>query len=1087
MGVIFVTGQVPAAPSESVTALSLTNTIAAIRNNRVELFGQAFVRGDVPSGAVVEAKVAGSVVPLQTMRTSTWPDGSLQFGVFAVVAGNFTADQTKTLDLSTGGSVPFGSAITLSDLPADGSSNADLTLGGETITCNRTNLQGAGGELVQVLSGPHCVHWVYRPAYSSPARVYARFDIYAFRIATSGAVDRVEYAGGNEVIQIRIDEADQGTVASAVNRFRVDAGDILNETVALVQYSRWWEHNFDLDIHVIHDVDYLSSTGVIWSYLAGFNVTAGAISAYAADYAANDGINEDAGWRADWSAGSTDPEIGPVPGQDVCYLISQDVTMRDTMLRMHQRWGRHQLHMWDEDEGRPAQVGPGAAQHNTGGVNMNPDFGNNAGRWGTFAEAAWGGSSGTDIAHMPRGGFVPYLISGRDWYREEMNFFANICCASGNGAYIDVTDHNLFSADQIRAEGWSLCQVAVASALNPDGDPMKTYFEGAMGRHLFYTWGDNYAPDATPSGLFGWNQMGVIRSTTPSIRDFLGQAEFWVPWMQDFCTLGAVWAWKLGFDGSGLLADYSEYSEWLCRNTVGKINKFGWQSAALYWTTLRNGTFDHQEWWTLREDLYAFNEGVSEAFRPGSGAGGALVPFDDVAEVQTGEPGTLAWRQAFLTDLGANDSVGFTTEPASDILILWAAISACVDRGAEGAIEARTDYLQIGNKPDTETDSPAGQPQFEIVPTLGFPHQVEGPGDWIQANVPNDSTWQQVTSNLGANLAIHSEVVAFSGGGCGGGYLYVFGGGHNNGMSDSVSVLNLRKLDTIGWIEEIATTAAHEGVSDTAYNTIGTYLNSIYDAADIVGGVRDSRGPVALSRHTYDGFDVDENGNFYMYSGELPYDNTSQPAPPWADREGDMWKYTRGVGYEHLADRGVTLFFTTGGVAIDYLDSSRVWLRDEDGLRPFALATNSFGSVVTTGGQWAEESFMRFNEDVGVQGSLIAGGSFGGSTWDEYDIDADTWSSTRAFPVGANTTDSYIFYVPSRYGSNYGTYFCYGSNQGTLWRWNGSGWDSVATGGPVPNDQIYGRTGFDEVHQVFYIVVYSAGWQTWLVRPYAFE
>jgi hypothetical protein len=307
-------------------------------------------------------------------------------------------------------------------------------------------------------------------------------------------------------------------------------------------------------------------------------------------------------------------------------------------------------------------------------------------------------------------------------------------------------------------------------------------------------------------------------------------------------------------------------------------------------------------------------------------------------------------------------------------------------------------------------------------------------------------------------------------------------------MSDSVSVLNLRKLDSMGWVEEIQSTADHEGVADTNYSAIGTYLNAQYDAADAVGGIRDSRGLVALSRHTYDSFDVLENGDFYLFGGVLPYDNTGQPAQPWQTWESDLWKYTRGVGYTFLGRRSATqTSLVTSSLCIDWLDSNRLWVRDTTGVYAFNLTTNAFGSVITNGGNWGDESWMRFNEDTGTQGSLACGGSFGGSTWTEYDIAANTWSAGRAFPPGGNSTYDYVFYVPSRYGANYGAYFCYTPTIGQLWRWNGSAWSSIATGGPTAVDWVYGRAGFDEVHEVFYVNVYSGGWQTWMVRPYAFD
>jgi len=582
----------------------------------------------------------------------------------------------------------------------------------------------------------------------------------------------------------------------------------------------------------------------------------------------------------------------------------------------------------------------------------------------------------------------------------------------------------------------------------------------------------------------------VVRNTPSIVGSGARFDGYWIPWQQDFMTIGSVWAWKLGFDGTGSLADYGDYSAWLCRSTVGKIHKMGFQSAALYWCALRNATFDHQNWSTLRSDVYEYTEANSGAIRPDYNDSGALIPpggsfgAPELATLQTGEPGSLAWRQAFYTDLGATQSIGFSNELASDIMILWAAISAAVERGAEGAAEARADYITISNKPDTESGE--CEPQYDIEPTSGFPHISEGPGSWIQANVPTDSTWQNVTGNLGRALNIQaSEPAAYSGGGCGNGRIFVFGGGHNNGMNDATAILDLRRLDTLGWIEEVESTADHEGVADDAYGTLSTYFNSIYSSSIARGGVRDDRGLVPLSRHSYDGIGVTETGVIYMYGGILPYDNSGQSGQPWANRENDLWKYTPGVGWEYLAGRGNDTAHGTCSCAIDTLDTSRIWVRDADGIKAFVLATNTFGSVVTSGGSWSEESFMRFNEDDGTQGTLVCGGSYGGANWTEYDIQADSWSATRSFPTGANTTSSYVFHVAGRHGSNYGTYFCFAPNQGTLWRWNGSSWASIATGGPTPNDLTYGRCGFDEVHQVFYVVVPS--WQTWLVRPYAFE
>ena len=89
--------------------------------------------------------------------------------------------------------------------------------------------------------------------------------------------------------------------------------------------------------------------------------------------------------------------------------------------------------------------------------------------------------------------------------------------------------------------------------------------------------------------------------------------------------------------------------------------------------------------------------------------------------------------------------------------------------------------------------------------------------------------------------------------------------------------------------------------------------------------------------------------------------------------------------------------------------------------------------------------------------------------------------------------NTYIFYVHSVFGPSYGTYFAMVPSDGTLRRWNGSGWDSIATGGNPTREYAYGRAGFETVHQIFYWInnppeAYSnEAWETWVVRPYPYH
>ena len=227
-----------------------------------------------------------------------------------------------------------------------------------------------------------------------------------------------------------------------------------------------------------------------------------------------------------------------------------------------------------------------------------------------------------------------------------------------------------------------------------------------------------------------------------------------------------------------------------------------------------------------------------------------------------------------------------------------------------------------------------------------------------------------------------------------------------------------------------------------------------------------------------------------MFSGVLSFDNAGQPNTPWAEREGDIWRYDFGSGWTFVGaplPRG-----SVTGHAAAAVDSTtgNIWVHEENGLRLFNTATETVGPIIDYLDSQAIESFMNFNPEKGAQGTLFGAGTYaGGSNWHEYDI--ATGQQRNMGRVPGNSSNTYIIYVDSSFGPDYGTYFALVPQDGTLRRWNGSGWNTIATGAPSNNDYVYGRAGFEEVHQVFYWIhnpyTSNNAWQTRVVRPYAFN
>lgn len=1082
-----------AAPN-TITTLTLTNTLGSSSNGRVELFGQGFARGDVPSGETLQAEVAGVSAPLQVARESTWPDGSLRYAVLAVVSGDFSASQSKSLAIQTGGSGPSGSNITLSDLPNDATEYAELTLGAETITANRTNLLAAGGELEQIFTGPHCAQWIYRPQYSSVPRVRAAFHITAFRTAGSGTVDSIEWSGGNECVDIRIDEADHGTVSSRLHRFSVNGSTVYSETAVMYQYTRWHRWESLPDVHVIHDHDYLDTTGLVLPVRADFNVLSSALNWYqtetTAGYTPNDGINDTRGWRWDMSIGGADEgDIGPVPAWDQAYRVaaagSDGAGWREQVWLRSEGGGRHQVHYYDEDNARPVQIGPGANQYTAGG--LNPDLGVSA-FWGSFPDAPWTGP-GTDVAHQPRFGYTQYLLFGRYFFLEEQQYWGAMCCGNGSGGYSSSTKYNLWCWDQTRAEAWGTLSVACAAVLAPDGDAMRTYFEAAMARNITEAWDENYAPGQAGHSVTG----AIVNEYPPERSSLLGQDRWIISWQSDFVNIANCWAWMMGYDGSDpSLPDYSEYSDFTSRWPIGRVHKLGAQNTALYWCDVNSGANSPPSSWAdFRFNLYQYNTSETEAFRPDSA--GYNSRNNSVCRME--EPDTAAWRAGWTSPLGATESVGNDFEPGGDQSIAIASLACSYMRGANGAQEAWDKFNALTltvNNGETEDPSFSGRSparaEFDLRITSAFPRSPvveDGPGDWIQSNVPANGSFVNTDSTIGARLAIDYQAVAYSGGGCGGGYAYVFGGGHNNGANDAVPILDLRKIDTYGWTEVEPSTADWIGAADADANTITTYMSNNLDS--VAGSaVRDERGLAPVSRHTYGAVDVDWNGHAYLAGASTTYDwGTVGTSPPWGRNPYDVYRYRPGIGWDWFGVcpwAGST--FPNMGLGFDFVDQGRIWVRTDSGLGYYDFDTG-WSSNITNGRFFGDEQTAGFAEDVGSAGGWFEGGGIYSSTWGVYDIGADSWSASRGFPSGQPNT---LIYVPSRFGSNYGAFFCYTGGQ--IYRYNeGSGtWSSIASGGPSGVE--YGRFAFDEIHQVF-IVTRGNGdgnpWSTYLCRPYAYE
>ena len=87
-------------------------------------------------------------------------------------------------------------------------------------------------------------------------------------------------------------------------------------------------------------------------------------------------------------------------------------------------------------------------------------------------------------SHMPDVAYVPYLMTGRYYYLEELQYWAAYSVANRTGCYGEAWmrqgDSGYLNDSQIRGDAWGFRTLAYGAFLSPDGSPEKAYFEDKL-------------------------------------------------------------------------------------------------------------------------------------------------------------------------------------------------------------------------------------------------------------------------------------------------------------------------------------------------------------------------------------------------------------------------------------------------------------------------------------------------------------------------------------------------------------------------------------------------------------------------------
>lgn len=687
--------------------------------------GQVFAPGHVKPGQSLSV----ADFPIQVDAKATHPDGSLRHAVVSGVVPSMAAGEVGAFKFQLGAQRDHAS------VPKQGFDMAravrvEITIAGIKWTATPDPAQ----VLNLWLQGPVVDEWQV----AAPLRDAAGFEHSHLTIRVAARI----YSAVPDQARMEVLVENCKTFATGAH-FTYDVaiycGDALMFSQAAIPHYHHarWRQTFWLDAarapaaHVIQDVPYLIATKAIPNYDTAAKPSEKTIADWALKTTAkNTGPMKIGPIAAGMGMTGGRPEIGPLPGFTVGYLLSADMRMHATMTSVAEGAGSWSIHYRDETTGYPVRTDN--EQNKTISTHMNmartkplpvPRF-----ITGTPVSPY-----AHDTAHQPSMSFLPYLISGDYFHLEELHFWAAhnpLETAPGNNGY----GAGLIRFQQLRGQAWSLRTLGHAAYITPDAHPLKAYFTKQLENNLDYFNESYVVANPNPLGMYDGSAPGAFPDTPGGIT---GSA----PWQDDFQTWAFGYLADLGFEKAEPIL------HWRGKYIVARMTSpdFNWIHGADYYFKVRDQSYVPAKGATsttaaqpaiLESPLY---QTIGEIYR--ATYGGPTIRNDHRQEIRHPDgllyidqpfdsPEMYAWlTAAHGRTWKVGRMFGYADSVEGHPANMQPALSVLVDHGVVGADKAQARYESRADKPDWTKGA-----QFNIVPRPVPVVEVEPP----QPPAPNE-------------------------------------------------------------------------------------------------------------------------------------------------------------------------------------------------------------------------------------------------------------------------------------------------------------------------------------------------------------
>lgn len=537
--------------STVITTLTINEKDGVTTNNYPLTFAIPFKKGDVTAGVVV--KVAGEPIPTQLDKKRSWVGGSLKHGIITVIIPTVPANGSVTLSIETDVAASPGSPMDKTALLATDVDSviamANLSGSGNPATASaslRTAI--SAGNLDYWIQGPLCTEILEDAQLTPNDNLHARWEA-RFYPGTSFGI-RIS----NIVESTNILATGGSTYDVTINQGNASPVQVFSYTGYSQGHGARWRRTFWLgpeppEVEIRYDLNYLGATNMLPPMDPGIVPTEDNILAMASRTTTIDSYNHRGGTSINGSGnigrvfsqpGGRD-DIGIFPAWVAYWLLTWDNRMKNSALIAADAIGHATgVHFREGDATKNFYGKAGVSIDSRPTITIDGYGAGCPPLIGSKVANDWM----PDTAHTPGAVYIPYLLTGDHYYKEELQFWASYAIAYNVYGRSGVGNRQNFSSyfssqgtaagilyGQERGVAWSLRNINDAAVLSPDSDvSLITYYKDKIYNNIKWM---NLANSSTTG-----HALGLFRGPRETtLADPAGNTWFTAPWMHNFVVI----------------------------------------------------------------------------------------------------------------------------------------------------------------------------------------------------------------------------------------------------------------------------------------------------------------------------------------------------------------------------------------------------------------------------------------------------------------------------------------------------------------------------------------------------------------------